>query len=366
MIIGIDIRSLLKPRRTGMGNTIYNVIMQLARIDAVNTYYLYSRIKYFDKKRRLPRLPGKNFFHKVDRFILPPQFTTGRTDVFHTQSFDIPKPRAGKFVMTVNDIIPRLYPQFFTADVARIFEENMEKARAADKIISISETTKSDLMEYYKFPSDKIAVAHSGVDSGFRALAPSEDEKREFRKRLDIKDKFILYVGTIEPRKNIQGLVKAFNILKEGRKIPHQFVITGMKGWLYNEILKEIENSPFSQEILITDYVTKQDLVMLYNSADAFAYPSFYEGFGLPILEAFACGAPCVSSTAPALREVAGDAALFAEPGDPQDIADKIYTAISDEPLRKTLIEKGAARAKLFSWENTARKMLQVFTEIAS
>lgn len=365
MIIGIDIRSLLKPRRTGMGNTIYNVIMQLARIDDKNRYYLFSRIRYFDRKRRLPKLPGANFFHKVDRFKMPPQFTTGRTDVFHSQSFDLPKPSFGKFVMTVNDIIPKLYPQFFTTDVAKAFNANVEKARAADKIISISEATKADLVKYYNFAPHDIAVAHSGVDEEFRVLTLNEEEKAGFRKRLNIKDEFMLYVGTIEPRKNIQGAIKAFNILKEERKLPHQFIITGMKGWLYDDILREIENSPFSEDILITDYIAKQSLVMLYNLAEAFVYPSFYEGFGLPILEAMACGAPCIGSDTPALKEVAGDAALFADPNLPRDIADKIYTALVDEPLRKSLIERGRARAKLFSWENTARKMLEVFTEVA-
>lgn len=364
MKIGIDIRSLLKPRRTGMGNTIYNVIAELAKIDAENTYYLYSRIKYFDKKRRLPRLPGKNFFHKVDKLKLPPQFTTGRTDIFHTQSFDLPRPSFGKFVMTVNDIIPKLHPEFFTKDVSETFEENIDKARLADKIISISETTKNDLVKYYNFNPENISVAHSGVDSDFRVLSLSGNEKAELKSRFRLRDNFILYVGTIEPRKNISGLIKALGILKEKYDAPHQLVITGMRGWMYEDILKEMDNSPYREYIVITDYITKPELIALYNLAAVSAYPSFYEGFGLPLLESFACGTPCVTSDAPALKEVGADAALFADPHDPSDIADKIYSAISDEPMRKLLIGKGIERAKSFSWENTARKMLEVFKEV--
>jgi glycosyltransferase involved in cell wall biosynthesis len=182
----------------------------------------------------------------------------------------------------------------------------------------------------------------------------------------DFSQPYLLFVSTIEPRKNIQTLINAFNLLKQTVKLDHHLVLIGRKGWHYQPIFAAIENSPWTHHIHHLNYLSDEDVAFFYSKADVFVYPSHYEGFGLPVLEAMTLGAPVVTSNTSSLPEVAGDAALLIDPNDPMELAEAILKVISGSQFRQDLIHKGKARAKLFSWERTAKETLNAYKSLLS
>ncbi|MGC1247731.1 MAG: glycosyltransferase family 1 protein, partial [Spirulinaceae cyanobacterium] len=180
----------------------------------------------------------------------------------------------------------------------------------------------------------------------------------------DLSHPYLLFVSTIEPRKNITTLIAAFNYLKEKHKIDHNLLLVGRKGWRYQPIFQAIANSPWNKHIYHLDYLSDELVALLYKKADVFVYPSHYEGFGLPVLEAMTLGTPVVTSNTSSLPEVAGDAALLVNPNDPIELAESILKVISDRKLRDNLIQKGQKRAKLFSWERTAKETLKAYKSL--
>ncbi len=353
MKIGIDIRSTLKKTNTGIGRYTLNLIKALSEIDQKNNYYLYNRKKLFDFKRRLPRLPGKNFRHVK---ILPDM------DVFHTSSYDLEKPKnSKKFIVTIHDVIIKAYPYGHSEKTIREVDEQLKRVlEEADSLIADSYNTKADIVKFYNVLDSKVHVIYPGVWNCRGGLnlpysSPMRHcEEAEGRRS----NPYILFVGTIEPRKNIQGLIKAFNLLKKEHGIKHKLVIAGMKGWMYEDIFKEYENSEFKDDIIFKGYVNDSELAGFYKNASVFVYPSFYEGFGFPILEAFGHGAPVVTSKTSSCGEVAGDSALLINPEDYKEIGEAILKIIDNETLRQELIKKGFERAKQFTWENTAQQFL--------
>lgn len=364
MRIGIDIRSTLK-KKTGVGYYTINLVNSLARIDGANSYCLYSRIRPFGRSKQLPPLPGSNFCHRVDYSGRGPKKALKEVDLFHTSSYDLLPPNGANFVVTVHDLIPKSFPQGHTKDAIRRMEEGLVSTlERADKIIADSQCTKSDLFKWLRVKEEKVRVIYPGVDQEFSPVEGKKDLYICLKIKYNIDFNYILYVGTIEPRKNLKGLIRAYKILKSQHNVTHRLVISGMKGWMYQEVFDLVKELNLSSDITFTGYVPKEDLVTLYNLADVFVYPSFYEGAGLPILEAFACGVPVVTSNCSCMPEIAGEAAVFVDPHEPKEIADGVLKALKDEGLRSHLKEKGLLRAREFSWERTAREMLEVFEEV--
>jgi len=363
MNIGIDIRSTLK-KQTGIGKYTFNLINALGQIDKTNNYYLYSRKKILDFKRRLLKLPARNFHHCVDYFKNGPDRVLhvggGRDrpllDIFHTSSYDLPKPKkTRRFAVTIHDVIIKAYPYGHSEKTIKEVDEQLKRVlEEADLLVADSYNTKSDLIKFYKVEDLKIHVIYPGVDL---PCPPARWQKATWQV-----DKYILFVGTLEPRKNVQGLIKAFNLLKKEHKIEHKLIIAGMKGWMYEDIFKEYDNSEFKNDIIFKGYVGDKELSELYQNASVFVYPSFYEGFGLPILEAFGYGVPVVISKTSSCGEIAGSGALLINPESYKEIGETIFKIINNESLRQELIKKGFERAKEFTWENTARKFLKLFT----
>lgn len=345
MRIGIDIRSTLKKTNTGIGRYTFNLVRSLLGIDRDSYYYLYNRKRLFDFKRRLPSFPAENFRHVR---VLP------EIDVFHTSSYDLEKPkRAKKFIVTVHDVIVKAYPYGHSEKtiqkIGGLFKRVLSEA---DLLIADSNNTKSDIIKFYQVSDSKIQVIYPGVDlplppQGWQKATPGVEE-------------YILFVGTIEPRKNIQGLIKAFNLLKKEYGMAHKLIIVGMKGWMYEDIFKEYEKSDFKSDIIFKGYAPDEELAGLYKNASAFVYPSFYEGFGFPILEAFGCGVPVVTSKTSSCGEIAGDRALLINPENYKEIGEAILKIINNEGLRRELISKGFERAKEFTWDRTAREFLRL------
>jgi len=227
-----------------------------------------------------------------------------------------------------------------------------------------SESTKEDLVNLYGIEPKKIKVIYSGVGEQFRIKNLELRIKQKIKKKYNLPDKFILYFGTIEPRKNLVGLIKAFELINPKFNLPAggqklKLVIAGAKGWLYQDIFRAAKESKYSREIIFTGFVEEADKPYLYNLAELFVYPSFFEGFGFPPLEAMACGLPTIVSYGSSLPEAVGQAALMVDSSNVDEMAWVMEMALTDNDLRKRLIEKGIAQANKFSWPKCAKETLK-------
>jgi glycosyltransferase involved in cell wall biosynthesis len=267
-----------------------------------------------------------------------------------------------KCIITVYDLTPLLFSE--THEKGRVL---MHKylfpliLKKSDKIISISHHTKNDIIKHFKIPEDNIKVIHLAANENYKPL--NENEINNIKQKYNLNYPFILYVGTLEPRKNIPTLLKAFYKLKK-QGIKHKLVITGKKGWKYKSIFETIEKLNLQKDVIFTGYVPDEDLPALYNAADLFVYPSIYEGFGLPPLEAMQCGTPVITSNTSSLPEVVGDAGIMVNPYDVDELANKMYEVLTNDGLREELSKKGIERAKLFSWKKCAEEHLKVYEEV--
>ena len=361
MKICIDVRSALK-QKTGIGYYTLNLVNSLAKIDKENRYYLYSKIRLFNHKKHPPKLPGRNFKHIIDRFGSSFNFALKKIDIFHTSSYVLPRLKASKLVVVVHDVIHKAYPKGHTQETIEKIDKDLANIlKDVDRVIVISDTTRKDLLKFYDFPEDKVKLIYPGVNVDFSF--ESHIDPYRILKKYKIKNPFILFVGTLEPRRNIEGLIKAYKILKDNFNLIHQLVIVGMRGWLYNSIFNLTDKLGLRESIVFIGYIPREDLSCFYKLADVFVYPSFYEGFGMPILEAFSFGAPVVTSAVSATAEVSSDAALLVNPEKEEDIAEAIRKVITDKALRDNLIERGKKRLKDFSWEKSAERTLEVFKE---
>jgi glycosyltransferase involved in cell wall biosynthesis len=269
-----------------------------------------------------------------------------------------------KIVGTVHDLTTILYPEFHKRTVIRHHDKIFYYLKKkASLVIAVSENTKIDVMKYLNIPEKKIRVIYHGVGDDFRKIEDGE----YLKDRLDgmgIDYPYILYLGTLEPRKNVERLIEAFVQLKTGKQINEKLVISGIKGWGYQSIFDKVASLGIEKEIIFTGFVPNEFLPFLYNGASAFVYPSLYEGFGLPLVEAMACGVPVVTSNISSLPEVAGDAAILINPYSVDELADGIWRILSDEELRHQCIKKGIERAKSFTWERCAKNTLDAFNEV--
>lgn len=350
MNIGIDIRPTLK-QRTGIGQYTLNLINALAKIDKENRYLLYSKKRLIDRKRKLPKIPGVNFQHRVDYFSFGPERMLKDADIFHASSFDLKKPKHAKLVLTIHDVIHKVYPTVHTPEtIASTDRQLKEILPQTSMIITDSQTTKDDFLKWFFFKADRIKVIYPGVNPWFYP----EDTGKE---------KWLLFVGTIEPRKNLKNLIRAFYLLKREHQLPHKLVVLGMKGWMFEDIFKLVGELKLGDDIVFKDYIANEDLRPWYNQAEVFIYPSFYEGFGFPVVEAFACGVPVVTSNTSSCAEIAKGAALLVDPQNFGELSEAILRIVKDEDLKRELIAKGLDRARQFSWEKTARQILSVFLE---
>lgn len=366
MKIGIDIRSTVK-RKTGIGYYTLNLINSLAAADKKNQYFLYSKISFLNRKKTSPLLPGENFNNLTNRLKLSSRWVLRDLDVFHTSSFDLFKPRDVKLVLVVHDVIHRVYPSGHAYQTVERVEKDLRRILPqADRIIVPSSSTKNDLLKFYGVEENKLRVVYPGVSQEEDFSESNRPQNKPVLAKYNITRPFILYVGTLEPRKNVEGLISAYRRLKRKDDFKYQLVIVGMKGWLYEKIFDLIKEWELDQDVIFTDYVRREDLRVFYREAAVFVYPSFYEGAGLPVLEAFTFGVPVITSNVSAVAEIAADAAVLINPYKPQEIADAISNIVYNAELKNRLKEKGIDRAKEFRWDTAAQKTIDVFCECVS
>jgi len=367
MRIVFNCRSFLKKQKAGIGRYAFNLVRSLSELDEENEYHLYVPKGIFDLRKRTPRFSGRNFIVKRDWFRRGVASSLGGADLYHAPSPEILPEFSGKIIVTVHDLIYRRYPQGHTPETRAATDRQMASlVERADRMICCSHHTAKDLQELFHVPEERIRVIHQGVDrSVFYPLDEKErDLARSCLNRKGLKEPFFLFVGTLEPRKNLKNVLKAFAGLKRGEKFSGKLVVAGMKGWLQEDLKEEVKGSGLRlEDVVFSGYVTDTDLRYLYNLAAALVFPSFYEGFGFPILEAFCCGTPVVTSQTASCPEIAGDAALLVSPDDVSSIREAMARVGEDKGCAAELIRKGFRQAEEFSFTRTAQQTLGVYEE---
>ncbi len=361
--IAVDLRSLHTSEFSGVESFAVNVLEELLGDDRENTYLLFyngyyqKQFEYFhfiNAKYKQTRIPNR-LLNLSMKFLGWPKLEklTGPCDVLFMPNWNmISVEPSTKVVLTVHDLSPIVVPEFYNlkAKLWHWFINIPKLLGRADKLIAVSEFTKTSLVQKLNISPDKITVAPLGVDHDNYRPNLSIDKLRSVRNRYGLPGDFVLFVGTVEPRKNLSRLIEALEQIQE----PISLVIAGRLGWKYSALLKQIESSPKRRFIKLLGYVPEADKPYIMKLARVFIYPSMYEGFGLPVLEAMAVGTPVITSNVSSLPEVAGDAAILINPYNVADITDAINRLHSDTQLREYYIAKGLDRSKQFTWTKCA------------
>lgn len=376
MKILIDARLLSNGGTSGIEEYTRNLLSNLWQIDQKNEYQL-----FYNGLRKLPithnsqlitnnyglidwKIPNKLLDFSTRFFRFPAIEDFIKTDLIFSPHFNILTTKKIPRVITFHDLSFLHHPQFFSwkQKFWHWMQNVKTQAQAADKIIAVSEFTKSDLVNIFGIQPEKIEVIYSGISDSFGKIASSVSR----RTRNDDKP-YILYLGTLEPRKNVAAIIRAFNILKREPAFQDwQLILAGRPGWLYQNIIKEAGRSLYKKDIIFLGPVRAEERVSLYNSARVFVYPSFFEGFGFPPLEAQACGCPVVVSDRTSLPEVVGRGALLINPWKIEELANAIKEAAANQILRARLIKEGKANAKRFTWKKSAEETLKIFQSYES
>jgi glycosyltransferase involved in cell wall biosynthesis len=288
-----------------------------------------------------------------------------KLDVLHAQ-YLLPLHLRCRTVLSVFDILYERYPEFFTKSHYYRHKIGVRwSCQKADHVITISESSKRDLVELYGLDPERITVTYLGPDECYRLLDQTQ-AKRQLKENYGIEEDFILYVGAIQPRKNIPRLLSAFAQMKSERHSKHKLVIVGPRAWLSQDAFRALEDSPVRKDVILTGYVPRGDLPYFYNAAAVFVFVSMCEGFGLPVVEAMACGTPTITSRGSSLEEIAGEAAILIDPRDSGSIAAAMGKVLSDSDLRARLRSLGLARSKEFSCEKMASQTQAIYRRLSS
>ncbi|CAG0936614.1 mannosyl-N-acetyl-alpha-D-glucosaminyl-diphospho-ditrans,octacis-undecaprenol 3-alpha-mannosyltransferase / alpha-1,3-rhamnosyltransferase [Thermoflexales bacterium] len=297
-----------------------------------------------------------------EQLALPLAVQRAQAAVLHATAFVAPIVRACPTVITIYDVSFALFPQFFRGFNQTYLRVGTRwSARHAQRIVTISDCTRRDVHRLYGVPPERIDVAYPGVDETLRRAAP--EQVQEFRRLKNLPDKFLLYLGTLEPRKNLTMLVQAFAQLK--REYPEAvLVLAGGVGWLAAEIFAAIESEGVKDSVVLPGYIATEEKALWYAAATAFVFPSFYEGFGLPPLEAMACGTPVITANTASLPEVVGAAGLMVAPGDLRGWTAALKRVWTDAPYRAELANRGVRQARQFTWQATSRQIVQAYHQL--
>lgn len=356
MIIGIHAKGAFKYERTGVEEYVYQLFKHFAMLDESMQHSFLLYTPHYKDTLYLP----DNF--SVQQFYSPFFWTKLRLSI--SMLFDAPDmlfmpanflpllhPR--RTVATIHGLEFEYYPEAFAPSHLSYLRSGTRRVvRSAKKIIVPTNAGKEDLVKFYKADPNKIIVIHHGVNPqvAYHHRYPPIDEQ------------YILFVGKLEKKKNVRSIVKAFAVLKEKHKIPHKLVLVGSPGFGYHEIQKEIDGTLYKTDIVLTGYISQEEKESFFKYADVFVFPSLYEGFGMPILEAQLRQVPVVTSQIPSITEVAGDGALFVDPASVEQLTEAVLTVVSDDATRADLIAKGLKNAQKYSWFKCAKETLEVLT----
>lgn len=373
--IGIDGRVLLASPHGGISEYTSRMIRELATIAPQHTFHVFLNAAKDDGRYVPPPsvlmhrffYPNK-IFNTAQRFIGYPRLDklAGGMDVWWAPHF-LPSSISCPSVLTIHDLSFLYYPEFL--DIRRrlwhAFVSPELQAQKAAKIIAVSQSTSRDIEKHWRINSEDISVVYSGIGAEFHA-GYNEEEKLKVRTAYNLPESFILTLGTVEPRKNILGTLRAFEEFRKSYpEHKAHLCIAGSPGWSSASLYRRIAQSPAASDIQCIGFVKQEDKAVLYNLASAFVYPSFFEGFGFPPLEAMACGVPTIVGNSSSLPEVVGDGAILVDPWRLEEIVFALKEIFSDKELVVDLHEKGIAQAKNFSWEKTAQATLAILEQTA-
>lgn len=376
MNILIDVRLLSRGGASGIEEYTRELLGAMLELDRKNKYQLfYSGLRKAALPEFLSKYPGAsainwNIPNKIldfsFRFLAEPKLERFfGFDVAFSPHFNMlatEKPR----VITFHDLSFIHHPYFFSQrqHIWHWLQDYKKQAERASKIIAVSQFTKSDLVELFHIPPEKITTIYSGISGEFLVLSKTNQGLTSFKLMHKLEKPFILYMGTLEPRKNVTALVRAFGLLKEEPQFKDlQLVIAGGMGWLYDEVIREIRNSSFKNDIRLFGKVKTEERVFLYNLAEAFVYPSFFEGFGFPPLEAQACGVPVIASDRTSIPETLGKSALLIDPWRVDVLCGAIKEVVTNRSRRDGLVEAGLTNVRRFSWKESAKMTIETLHE---
>ncbi len=352
----------------GITQYTLNLIRALAAVDRENEYIVFQRrpdqrtIVSQDNFRRVSLWAPTH--HPLEQYVFGLELALqGRIDVLHCTDFIPPFYYRGPTVITVHDLAFLLYPHFLTRRSARYYGLIDRAVRHADHIIAVSEATKNDLIRLTGTPEHKITVIYEAAEPIYFPIHDQQVLAR-IHAKYHLPEQYILFVGTIEPRKNLPTLIRAFDRLLTDYKVEADLAIVGKEGWLYEEVYQVVDELKLKERVHFLGRVPTADLPHLYNASQMLVLPSFYEGFGLPPLEAMACGVPVIVADTSAMPEVVGDAALRVSPDDVEGFTVAMWRMLTDNALRAEMIAKGLKRVQCFSWERAARETLKVYQRL--
>jgi glycosyltransferase involved in cell wall biosynthesis len=367
MKIGIIVGNI-GPTRSGMENYVFNLTKELKKNTAEELTLIASDNNPVIGKlpTRVPRYPLPVYVSVVwSQAVSIQKKMFADFDVVHNPTqFPIFTKLGKHSISTIHDITPVLFPQWHPRWRSFIYRVSLPRLIASsDKIIAVSEQTKNDIISYYKVPGAKIAVIYEGASAVYKPLGDAVVKDIRLKYHLDFP--FVLFVGNLEPRKNIPTVLKSFHQCR--KKMPNiKLVIVGKKRWMYQDIFTTLDTFKLRDAVMFLDYVPHEDLPPLYNAAKVFVYVPFYEGFGLPVLEAMQCGTPVITSNISSLPEIAGDSGVMVNPLDIAGLAEKMTQLISDDHLREENIRYNLTRCRLFSWEKCAEETAELYKEVYS
>lgn len=369
MRIAIDASTI--STQGGPRTYVLGLLEALLKLDHENSYTVFyndrSHLGRFPQAQEIV-LPGKTPLARLwrEHLLLPQACRRERIDLLHCPKSAIPFRSPCPVVVTLHDLIPIKHPE--TEKLAAQVYWRLQipiAARRSNFIITDSEHARKEIMTDFLVPAERIRAVMLGFNPDMNR-EPDQSTSRKVSAKYNLPDDYILYVGTIQPRKNLGTLIEAFNLLKQDRDISHKLVIVGRKGWLYEQLFKRIHELGLDEEILFTGFVPDEELPSIYGRAGVFVYLSLFEGFGLPPLEAMACGVPVITSNTTSLPEVVGNAGITLPPTDVARVSEALRQIICDKELRTTMRQKGLKQARLFSWEATARETLEIYKTVLS
>ncbi len=367
MRVAIDVRKL---HDFGIGTYVRNLVQWLSRLDRESEFVLFCQREDCDQIESL----GPNFTPVPDRsanYSLREQVTVPfglarvRPDLFHAPHYVLPALTPCRSLVTIHDCIHLMFPQYLPGRLAYAYARIFFRVAAtrSARILTVSEASKRDILRFFPMPSEKVDVIYNAIDDRFRT-PPDEMQMQRVRERYQLHDRFLLYSGNVKPHKNLERLIDAFHRLRLNGFADIKLLITGSEISRYSTLRRAVHRYNLHKHVRFLGYQSANTLASLYRLADAFVFPSLYEGFGLPPLEALASGTPVLTSNVSSLPEVMNGAALLIDPYDPESIAEGLAEILSNDVLRSTLIERGLARATMFSWEESVRRVLAIYREV--
>ena len=381
LIISFEVSPLVNDVKTGIGYCESGQVTEISKAHSGTDRIKFEFFSLRNHDRKLARIEPylmdnceinmsrfSGFVYKaVSTFIpLPYSWFFGKgSDITHFFNYIVPPFVHGKKVVTIHDMVYKAFPETMNSKTRILLNLAMNKSmKRADAVVTDSEFSRSEIIKYFPQYRDKVEVVPCGVDCDM--FKPVQDRSiiEKVKANHNIKGKYFLYLGTLEPRKNLTRLVKAYEILSRRKEDCPLLVLAGGKGWLYDEIFEEVNKSGLGDKVIFTQYIPGEEICPLMNGAEAFVFPSLYEGFGMPPLEAMACGTPVIVSGSASLPEVVGDCGLIVDAYSEESIADAMGKIADNEELRKQLSEKGIIRAREFSWKKSAEKLYTIYERL--